>query len=90
MTTLSLKCRRAIRQLVSPGHLHDRTAVAVIPGWSYPHAEGEGYYYQTPGGARVNHPNAYRKAWGKPVYVCSSYRIVIGAECLAALGLESK
>lgn len=55
-----------------------RQPVEVIDGEAPPRARGEGSYYETKTGIRVNHPNAYRRAWEKPVYVCSTARVEVG------------
>ena len=58
--------------------------IRVVPGRAAPHAEGSSGYFTTPGGKPVRYPNAYRRAWGKPVYNASTYRIEVGAKWLAA------
>ena len=50
---------------------------------------GASYFWTTPGGDPVNFPNAYRRAFGKPVYHGSTYVITVGCEWLAANGLPS-
>lgn len=57
--------------------------IAVVDGDAAPHTTGSTGYYTTPGGRPVRYPHAYRRAWGKPVYHCSDYRLEVGREWLA-------
>lgn len=43
---------------------------------------GKSWYYVNASGDIVRHPNAYRRAWGKPIYVGSTKRIVVGIDWL--------
>lgn len=52
--------------------------IEIVPGYAAPTLKGRSYYWTTPGGQPVYHPNAYRRAWGKPVYNASSRRIEVG------------
>lgn len=49
--------------------------VEVTPGAKAPEAEGTSYYFTTPGGKPINHPNAYR--WPK-VYHPSTRHVEVG------------
>jgi len=59
---------------------HASCRVEIVPGDASPAMEGDGFHYTTPGGRSVYHPNAYRRAWGKPVYHGSTIRVEVGEE----------
>ena len=63
---------------------NNTTPVIVIEGHLPPKLLGERARYTTPNGKPVRYPNAYRRAWGKPVYHCSTRRVVVGTGWLAA------
>jgi hypothetical protein len=56
--------------------------IEVTVGSAAPHYEGETSHHVNASGHLVRHPNAYRKAFGKPIYVASTYRIVVGEKWL--------
>jgi hypothetical protein len=58
--------------------------IAVVDGEASPVVVGESAQWTTPGGSPVRYPNAYRRAWGKPVYHCSTRRVVVGRQWLTA------
>ena len=53
--------------------------IKIEDGFAAPRLAGDGCYWTTPSGRPVYHPNAYRRAWGKTVYHCSTLEIVVGA-----------
>lgn len=59
-------------------------SIVAVEGSSEPRVEGESYYYTNARGERIRHPNAYRHAWGKPIYHCSTVRITVGRDWLSA------
>jgi hypothetical protein len=63
---------------------HTSCPVKVVDGDVAPHCTGERSHYVTPSGKPVYHPNAYRRAFGKPVYVASTLAVEVGKEWLAA------
>jgi hypothetical protein len=73
----ALVIRRYVRRAAGLGS-HDTCPVEYTDSDDAPHVEGQSYHYVTPGGAPVRYPNAYRRAWGKPVYVPSSRRVLVG------------
>lgn len=74
--------RRVIRDLAGvPSHY----PVVVDPSEDLPKVAGVGYRHETPSGELVRHPNAYRQAFGKPVYVASTRRVVVGVEFARAV-----
>lgn len=86
MTTTYAKMSKAVRAAVNasgtsyPIRIVDGSAAA-------PELVGESHHYVTPGGKPVYHPNAYRRAWGKPIYVSSTRAITVGRDWLFARGL---
>lgn len=62
--------------------------VVVVDGDVAPRRTGAGFRFVTPGGNPVYHPNAYRRAWGKPVYVPSTIRVEVGAAWLRDRGIN--
>ena len=58
--------------------------VEVVSGAASPEMAGEGFFYRNQRGDRIRHPNAYRRAWGKPIYVPSTQRVVVGEGWLEA------
>jgi hypothetical protein len=63
---------------------HTSCPVTVVEGDVAPHVTGEGFYYTTPSGQLVHHPNAYRRAFGRPEYHASTLEVVVGQEWLDA------
>jgi hypothetical protein len=57
--------------------------IVVVPGRGAPRKCGEGCRFETPGGRPVYHPSAYRRAYGRPVYVASTRRVEVGAQWVA-------
>ncbi len=52
--------------------------IVFIKGNSPPTVKGRGYYWTNKRGDRILFPNAYAKAWGKPIYHRSTLRIEVG------------
>lgn len=59
--------------------------VVVVEGGSPPKVRGRSYYHTNASGDLIRHPNAYRRAYGKPIYVPSSRRIEVGERWVSAL-----
>ena len=50
---------------------------------AYPHMAGESWHYETRGGNRIHHPNAYAKTgWRNMVYVPGNKHVEVGARWL--------
>lgn len=54
--------------------------VVVIYGQSAPRLVGTPWHYENKRGDWIHHPNAYRAAWGKPIYIASEMRTEVGHE----------
>ena len=52
--------------------------IKLVDGFEEPAAYGSEAYYTTPAGKPVYHPNAYRRAFGRPVYHHCTLEIVVG------------
>jgi hypothetical protein len=65
-------------------HAERHLPIEVVDGDQAPKRRGTGYYWETPSGQVCHHPNAYRRAFGRPVYCASTVRVEVGREWLAA------
>jgi hypothetical protein len=61
--------------------------IEFVDGFAEPAVTGRSYHWTTPGGKPVYYPNAYRRAWGKPVYHCSTRAIQVGKGWLIEQGI---
>mgnify|MGYP001585616616 CR=1 FL=1 len=61
--------------------------IEVVGGYKAPALEGMPFHHVNKSGARVWHPNAYRRAFGRPIYIASTYRVEVGIGWLASQGL---
>lgn len=68
--------KRAARKAAGAGA---RVRVELVVGDESPRQIGTAAYWETPSGARCHYPNAYRKAYGRPVYIHSTIRVQVGA-----------
>lgn len=62
----------------------DVRPVRVVPGTAAPTVVGHHGHHETPGGAFVRYPGAYRKAFGRPVP--TTREVVVGAQWRPAVG----
>lgn len=61
------------------------TRLALLKLWKAknpPKLKGKSYHYTNKSGHMIYHPNAYRRAWGKPIYRHSTLRIEVGCDWL--------
>ncbi len=72
--------RRAMRWQGAP--VRSTMAFWVRAGTDAPREVGREQHYVTPAGKRVWYPSAYRRAFGRPIYVPSTVRVVVGAAWL--------
>jgi hypothetical protein len=56
--------------------------IEVVEGYSEPTVKGRSWHYENASGDLISFPNAYRRAWGKPIYTASTRRIEVGADWL--------
>ena len=74
-TDISLVIRRLIRQSVGA---NKSCPISFKLGNSPPKIVGESYHYENKSGDLIRHPSAYKRAWGKPIYISSSRQIEVG------------
>lgn len=76
-TNLSLFIKRELRKALGT---RNNFPVSIVGGNSAPSIKGHGFYYENKSGDKINYPSAYRKAWGKPIYIHSTLRIEVGGD----------
>lgn len=82
-----MNLRRAIRQAANCSGTS--IPILIVEGDSAPIYKGTKYHYRNKSGDLIHSPNAYRRAWGKPIYYPSSIRIEVGEEWSMHVGLTS-
>lgn len=80
---LSKPIKRLIRFAVSnqPG-FRNNIPIEIVPGKLKPVIKGRGYHFRNKSGDLIRYPNAYAKAWGKPIYYPSTLRVEVGVKFL--------
>jgi hypothetical protein len=63
--------------------------IKVVIGNNPPTLKGRRWHYQNKSGDVIRYVNAYKRAWGKPIYVHSTRRIEVGSDWLLT-GLSHK
>jgi len=71
--------KRLIRQAVGA---RPNCPIEIIKGNTPPKLKGRGYYYTNKSGDEIRYPEAYRKAFGKPIYNHSTIRVEVGSNWL--------
>lgn len=74
--------RRWVRD--SAGQAGTSYPIEIIAGDDAPELTGRQWHYVNASGDLIHHPSAYRKAWGKPIYVSSTLSIEVGRDWLIA------
>jgi hypothetical protein len=62
--------------------------ITIVDGFTAPEVQGKPGYYTNKSGDIINFPNAYQRAWGKPIYHQSTARVEVGVGWLLANGLS--
>ena len=78
-TNISILLKRLIRKSVGA---NNNTPVHIIEGNMPPKLRGKIWHYTNKSGDIIHHPNAYRAAWGKPIYIRSTIRVEVGSDWL--------
>ena len=78
-TDISSLLKKWIREIAGA---RNNCPVRIVKGDSPPTLLGKGYHYTNKSGNIIRHLNAYKKAWGKPIYVNSTIRVEVGADWL--------
>jgi len=86
-TDVSKLLRRWIREVA--GAKATSYPIVVVKGADPPALKGKGWHYQNKSGDVIRYVNAYKRAWGKPIYVHSTRRIEVGSDWLLT-GLSHK
>ena len=63
--------------------------IVVIDGDTSPNYKGSPGHYRNKRGDVIQHPNAYRRAWGKPIYFSSTQMVEVGSEWTMHVGLTA-
>lgn len=76
-----LTIRRSLRN-IAKGRTgwRNNLPIHIIEGDIAPRVVGRGFYYTNKSGDLIRYPNAYQKAWGKPIYHKSTIRIEVGKD----------
>jgi hypothetical protein len=69
-------------------YTYSAAPIKMIDGNSSPVWAGHSFCWKTKTGKPVFHPNAYRNAWGKPIYVPSTRHIVVGKDWIKQLEID--
>jgi hypothetical protein len=86
---ISQEAKTQIRSLMyRKGYTHVSVPIEVIEGNEKPIYIGEEARYMTKSGKPVYYPQAYMRAWGKPIRIPSTHRIVVGRKWLSILEID--
>jgi hypothetical protein len=86
-TDVSKLLRKWIREVA--GAKCTNYPIVVVKGENPPALKGKSWHYVNKSGDVIRHVNAYKQAWGKPIYVRSTRRIEVGSDWLLT-GLSHK
>jgi hypothetical protein len=64
--------------------------IVIVDGDSEPKLKGCSYHWVNKSGELIRSPNAYRRSWGKPIYVSSDRRIEVGRDWLVANNIPTE
>lgn len=78
-TNLSKLIKSQIRKSVGASN---NCRIVIVNNNTAPKLKGYSGHYENKSGDVIRYPNAYRKAWGKPIYIKSTLRIEVGAQWL--------
>ena len=84
-----IKLRRILRRAANEP-VGSTVPIELIDGESAPVVRGLSWHYTNKSGDLIYYPNAYRRAWGKPIYNCSTIRVEVGEEWPMHVGLATK
>ena len=86
-TDVSKLLKKWIREVA--GAKGTNCPIKVVIGNNPPTLKGRSWCYQNKSGDVIRYVNAYKRAWGKPIYVHSTRRIEVGSDWLLT-GLSHK
>lgn len=64
--------------------------IIIVDGNAKPNLAGHSWHYENKSGHYITYPNAYRRAWGKPIYIGSTRRVEVGSDWLLECVLQRK
>lgn len=88
---ISVKASKEIRSFAmrnSKGYSYSAAPIMIEEGKSSPRWSGSSFHYENKSGDLITYPNAYRRAWGKPIYIASTRHIIVGKEWLKKLEID--
>ena len=74
---MDIRIARKIRQIANASRANVPITQAADP-LAAPVETGESYYFTNKSGHRIRYPNAYRRAYGKPIYHSSTISVEVG------------
>lgn len=88
---ISKEAKKEIRSWAlkyAKGYGYPAAPIVIIKGKSPPQWRGKSYCFKNKTGDIIKYPNAYSKAYGKPIYIPSTRRIIVGIEWVKQLELD--
>jgi hypothetical protein len=76
---VSLTIKRMLRQAAGA---RSNCPIKIIQGGDAPSLKGHFYFWSNKSGDVIRYPNAYKRAWGKPIYNPSTIRVEVGSDWL--------
>ena len=70
------------------GYGYSAAPIMIEDGKSVPRWGGSSFHYENKSGDYIYHPNAYRKALGKPIYIASTRHIIVGKKWVIQLEID--
>jgi hypothetical protein len=87
----SYKSKKEIRSWAmrnAKGYSYSAAPIVIEDGKSPPRWAGSSYHFENKSGDYIRHPNAYRRVWGKPIYIASTRHIVVGKDWVKQLEID--
>jgi hypothetical protein len=86
---ISRNAQREIRSFAyRQGRGYSSAPIVMEDGKSPPYWAGNYGYYINKSGDIIRHPDAYRRAWGKPIYMPSTRCIMVGRDWIKQLEID--
>ena len=76
---ISLVIKRMVRQAANA---RNNCPIKIVNGNVAPIIKGHHFYWSNKSGDVIRYPNAYKRAWGKPIYNHSTIRVEVGSDWL--------
>ena len=88
---ISTEASKEIRSFAlkhASGYGYAAAPIVMVDGNSKPKWKGSSYCHTNKSGAIIHYPNAYRKTYGKPIYVASTRHIEVGQKWVMQLEID--